>query len=487
MIQEEMKYITDIGIALSAEKDFGVLLELILNKVMELTRCDGGTLYLLNENHLDFHVMCTRSIGFYQGNKGNPCTLPPVPLTRGSVSALSVLEEKTIIIDDVYSCQEYDLTGPIRYDKMTGYHTQSILVVPIKERFGEIIGVLQLINAQNEDGEVVPFLEKYIRIVESVASQAAVTIENMRYLESIRELFQSFVRVLSTAIDERTPYNENHTRNMVKYGEKFIDYLNHVSEEKTELPEFTPEHKREIIMSIWFHDIGKLVTPLEIMNKMTRLSKEDEVSIAHRFETMRLKLRIRELEGKMTKEELTDLMNQIQEAEELIARVNKAGFLPEETIEKLHELRAKTFTESSGDSFSWITEDELEKLSIRKGTLTAAERKIMEQHVVVTGKLLDQISFTPDLKHVRQWAAGHHEFLNGSGYPEHISGNDIPKEVRIITIIDIFDALVAADRPYKKGMPVEKALMILKDMAEREGKLDREFIELFEESRCWEE
>lgn len=485
-MQGELEHVLDIGIALTMEKDFNVLLELILKKVMELTNCDGGTLYLLNGNSLEFRVMCTHSLKIYQGSKECPCTLPPVPLTKRSVSALAILENTTINIEDAYHCENYDLSGPIHYDSITGYHTQSILVVPVRNRQGESIGVLQLINAQNEQGEIIPFEEKYIRIVESVTSQAAVAIENMRYLEDIRELFQSLVRVFSTAVDERTPYNASHTMHMAEYGEKFLDYLNFTSMLKRGITEFSPEHKREILMSIWLHDIGKLITPLEIMNKVARLRPEEEEQLMHRLECMRLKTRIQELEGKISGASAAGLYEELHAAEQLIKKVNTIGFLNDELLEQVKLLREKQFTEADGMVQNWLTEQEYEKLTIRKGTLTQEERAVMEAHVVITERLLSQISFPSELCHVKEWAASHHEFLNGRGYPEHKKGDEIPREVRIITILDIFDALVASDRPYKKAVPVEKALLILKEMAGKEGALDPELTELFVQSRCWE-
>jgi len=477
---DEIKKLLEVGVLLSSERDINRLLEKILSCVMDLSHCDAGTLYLVDGDVLRFRIMCNHTMNTYSGGDGVMPDLPPVPMTRQSVCALAVLENKTIRIEDVRRCQEYDLTGPIRYDAMTGYHSQSMLVVPMRNREGGILGVLQLINAMDEAGNVQAFPEEMALVLESVASQAAITIQNVRYIREIKELFQSFVRVMSSAVDERTPYNGSHTRHMVQYGERFLDFLG------ARGAVFSPARKEELLMSVWLHDIGKLVTPLEVMNKMARLLPEQYTAFTHRMEVIRLQAEIDRLSGRISGEEKESLVQATRQAEELVDSVNGAGFVTDEKLAALEELSRRRWTDGDGVSRPWLTEEEHAMLTIRKGTLSQEERGIMEGHVVITDKLLSQINFSADLSHVRQWAAAHHELLNGSGYPNHLSGDEIPREVRIITILDIFDALVADDRPYKPGMPVPKALSILESMAEKEGKLDPELTRLFIESRCWE-
>lgn len=238
-------------------------------------------------------------------------------------------------------------------------------------------------------------------------------------------------------------------------------------------------------MSLWLHDVGKVVTPLAVMNKDARLSALQQEQIQDRFRKIELLARISRLEGGMTDSEYLEIRRDAEEAAERISRINRAGFLPDAELDYLRDLMKRTYKED-GEEKPWITGDEYEMLSIRKGTLSPAERQIMENHVKVTNKLLSQIRFSKDLSNVPRWAAAHHEFLDGSGYPDHLTADEIPFEVRIITILDIFDALVAEDRPYKPGMPVPKALSILETMAEQEGKLDPQLTQLFIESKCWE-
>ncbi len=486
MREEKFRMFLEVGVSLSAERDYNRLLEKILHCVMELSNCDAGTLYLLENNALHFKIMRNNTMNTYSGGDGSDCGLPPVALNRESVCALALLDNETIRVADVWNCKEYDLTGPMRYDAITGYHTQSMIVVPMRNREGGKIGVLQLINAQDDSGNVCPFEDEIVLAVESVASQAAITVQNVRYISQIKNLFHSFVKVMSSAVDERTPYNGSHTRHMAQYGDRFLDFLNERSIAAGKDTAFDPAHKQEVLMSVWLHDIGKLVTPLEVMNKMARLLPEQHAAFVHRMEIVRLRGEIERLSGRVTLEETEQLIRDTHDAQTLVEAVNGCGFVTDDRLAELDALQKRTFTDSDGAVKPWLTAEEYAMLSIRKGTLSDEERSIMESHVVVTDKLLSQIEFSEDLAHVRSWAASHHELLNGSGYPNHRAGDDIPVEVLIITILYIFDSIVSYELPYKPGMPVEKALGILNIMAEKEGKLDPALTKLFIESRCWE-
>ena len=486
MTQEAMKKVLRAGVMLSSERDQNHLLDVILAGVMELANCDAGTLYLLDGDALRFKVMHTNSLGTHSGGDGKDPDMPPVPLRRENVCAFSFLEGRTVRVEDVHTSTEYDFSGPIRYDAITGYHTQSMLVVPMHNREGEKLGVIQLINALDEEGRIQAFPEDMILALESVTSQAAVTIQNSRYMKEIRGLFQSFVRVMSAAVDERSPYNANHSRRMARFGGRFVDFLNRRAGESGEEAPFPPQRREELVMSVLLHDIGKVTTPLEVMNKPERLYELQKTELRCRMETIRLLGKIACLEGRVSPAELEALERETRETEEIIRQLSTAGFLPDERLEWLEGVRRRVYVDAEGQKRPWLTEEEYAMLSIRRGTLSEAERSVMENHVVVTNKLLSKIKFSKDLSHVREWAAAHHELLNGSGYPNHLRGESIPMEARIITILDIFDALVAADRPYKPGMPVEKALSILDAMANKEGKLDPELTALFVESRCWE-
>ena len=472
----------EIGIALSREKDDDRLLGLILHEAMEMTSCDGGTLYIYDGESLRFHIMITKSMNYYKGGKNDPVDLPPVPMRRTHVCACSAMEKKLINIPDVYEhTADYDFSGPKNYDAMTGYRTQSMLVVPMEDEHGDVIGVLQLINAKDSEGQTIPFEEGYEKVISSLASQAAICLTNMKHSREIMELLDSFVRVMSTAIDARTPYNANHTKNMVRYGGKFLQYLRDLNHEW----QLDEQQEREFLMSVWLHDIGKLVIPLGVMDKETRLGNRLG-EVEHRFEKISLLWELAHAKGEMTAEELQTRLTLLQEGMEVILGANRAGFLPDETLEKVKQIAAVTFVDTDGAEKTFLTEEELTCMMIRKGTLSDEERKIMQSHVEMTEKFLNEVHFPKRFSNVTRWASSHHELLNGKGYPRQLGQDDIEKEVRLLSILDIFDALTARDRPYKPPMPVEKALMELADMV-KVGELDGDILTLFANSKAWEE
>ena len=471
MNHEQMKRLLDVCIVLSAERDREALLFRILDTAMDLTNCDGGTLYLLEEDGLHFCRMVTRSLRLRQGGDAAPITLPPVPLKPSHVCARAVLEAQLINVPDVKNDARFDFSGAARYDAMTGYNTRSMLVLPLTNDKGRIIGVLQLINALAADGSITVFSPDMEPMVSALASQAAISLTTMQYADRVQGLLDSLVRSMSAAIDQRTPYTANHSRNMARYGAAFLDWL-----EKTDNDwKFDADQRREFLMSILLHDVGKLTVPLEVMDK----------EIRQRFTAMGLLDRIALLEGRITAEEAAALATDREEGLTLIEKVNKAGFLPDDTLAAVNALAARTYIDEQGVVQPWITEQEQICLSVRKGTLTADERKIMESHVTVTATILDEVTFPEEYARVPEWAAAHHELLNGKGYPHHKTGESLCREVRLLTILDVFDALTARDRPYKPPMPTEKALAILHSMVQ-EGGLDGEILALFEESRAWE-
>jgi len=469
-----------VGIALSKEKDADLLFETILTAAMDISDCDGGTLYIRESESLVFRTMITRSMNIHRNGKNAAVDLPPVPLSRRHVCACAALDAVLINLPDVYQDSQYDFSGARGYDALTGYQTVSMLVVPMENDYGEVIGVLQLINAKGSDGKIVPFDAAYEPVILSIASQAAICLTNMNYADEIARLFESFVRVMSAAIDERSPYNANHTRNMVKMGARFVDWLSESGNAWT----FSQEEKRQFLMSIWLHDVGKLVIPLEIMDKETRLG-ERLADVDHRIEVFLLRNKINDLEGRTDHASSEETARSLNTSRELILKANTAGFLDDDTLESVRGLGALVFEDASGERQPLLTPEELIALSVRKGTLTDQERATMEGHVSMTAHLLDQMEFSRNYQKVPEWASAHHEYLNGQGYPNKLAGEKLPREVRLLTILDIFDALTARDRPYKPAMPTARAIDILSSMV-RDGQLDEEIFALFAECAPWE-
>ena len=473
--EDILRTVLDVGLALSAEKDFNKLFNLIIDKSMEITSCDAGTLYLMGDGVLEFRIMKTLSQGTDKGSDGEKIDIPPVPVREDNFCAYAAIHRESLNIPDVYSDEDqFDFSGPKRYDALTGYHTGSMLAVPLVDNNDKTVGVLQLINAMDREGNVIPFDPKLEDIVLSLASQAAIAVSNMRYQQELKEQMWSFTEAMAAAIDERTPYNASHTRKVAEYCGLIADHINELHS-KGECEDYFSENRREqLIMGALLHDIGKLVIPLSVMNKSTRLDGH-ETELQNRMETYRLKLKVRRLEGKISGERYSAEAARVDEAERLALEANGMGYIPSDIEEKLK--KALTYTiETDEGAVPLFTDEEKKCLSIVKGTLTPEEREIMESHVRITKKILDKVHFNSYFKDSPRWAALHHELLNGNGYPDHLTAKDLPLDARITTVADICDALLATDRPYKKPIPKEKAFEIMYDMAEK-GDIERRLVD----------
>ena len=478
--KDKFKKVLEIGASLTSSKDANAVLENIMRGAMDISGADGGTLYLLDNNELKFKIMITKSKNFYRGLNGEEVDMPPVKLSIKNVCAAAVLEKKTINVEDVYHNDDYDFSGPRKYDQLNKYRTKSVLVIPMVNDHGEIIGVLQLLNATDEMGKVVSFEKEDVEIIEALTSQAAIIVTNSNYAKQISELLFGFVKVISKGIDEITPYNANHTRNMVKYAEKFFDYQDTIDSPY----KVNDDERKEILISIWLHDIGKLITPLEVMNKNTRLgNKLDEIK--HRYEKIALLIELDEARSSISNKEYLNKIEELNKALEDIERLNNAGYLSEDDIKRINDIYHMSYKDNKNNEYKYLEDNEYKNMMIRKGTLSDEEREIMQRHVVMTSQMLEGLDFPRGFTNVPFYAGAHHEFLNGKGYPNHLVAKDLPWQARLITIIDIFEALTANDRPYKKPMPAEKAFTILDDMV-KDGQLDNDLLEAFKKSKAWE-
>ena len=495
---EQVQDILNIGIALSGEKNHKKLLERILSEARRITQCDAGTLYIVENQHLAFKIIQNDTLKIYQGGMGESIDLPPVDITSTTVSGYCALHKEVVNIRDVYKSKykEIDFSGPRHYDAITGYKTLSMLVVPLENHDGVIIGVLQLINAKNEQGEVTPFPEYLEKVVQSLGSQAAVSISNMNYLEELDGMLHAFVRVISTAIDERSPYNANHTRNVARLSGMFARYLQEQSH--VNAYSLSNEDIEQLEMSAWLHDIGKIAVSLEVMDKSTRLGDRYELvknrmrAIGEQRKVQAIKLALQNDEQLKTDASidafwvvLAEIEKEMNYINELLEKINDPSCFVDDTLQmEIIKLSKRTWLTKDMVEEPWILPEEVEALSILRGTLTVKERRIMENHVMMTKKMLDKIPFGSKYSAVAEWASSHHEFLDGTGYPEKLKADALPLEVRILTIMDIYDALTAVDRPYRKGLSIKKAFLILEDMA-MQGKIDADLIRIFKESKVW--
>lgn len=470
LTSKQFERVLKLGIALTVEKDSNKLLDSIVESGMEITRCDASTLYLYEKGALNFRIMKTLSQNVSRGASGEHIDMPPVEFKEENVCAYTAIHRQVVNIADVYHSSAFDFSGPKRYDQMTGYRTKSMLVIPLEDNGGELLGVFQMINAMDEEGNVIPFDPQFEIIIRSLGSLTAIELENLKYVQEIKVQLRSFVEAMATAVDQRTPYNGSHTRKVAEYSVMVAGKINEKHKEKTTEEFFDGDRTEKLELAALLHDIGKVVIPRSVMNRATRLDRGME-KVEDRFKLLGCYYEIDFLKGRMPKEDYEREASFLQSEMEFIKRIDGAGFLPQEDFDRVQRLAEHKYVTPEGEEIYYLTDQEREELSIRKGTLTESDRRQMESHVEMTSKILSKVRFNKNYKDVPRWAGEHHEFLNGTGYPKGLAGDDLGIETRILTACDIYDALTARDRPYKPAIPMEKACKILESMVE-EGKLD---------------
>ncbi|MEO5357411.1 MAG: HD domain-containing protein [Nitrospirae bacterium YQR-1] len=495
-----------IGIALSAERNHEALLEMIVEKAMYFTGADGGTLYIMGEDerNLSFKIIRTKSLGFLMGGtKGGEVPFPPVQLYKedesrneNNVSAYVALTGKTVNITDVYEVEGFDFQGTRAFDEKTGYRSKSMLVTAMRNHENEIIGVLQLLNATNENGVVIAFSPRYQRLIESLASQAAIAITNSSLIRGLRHLLDSFIQVIADAIDAKSAYTGGHIRRVADLTLLIARGLCNSEDERWRNFVLTPDEENELRIAAWMHDIGKITTPEHVVDKSTKLEKiYDRLhTIEARFEILKqqaendylkrkceiLSTGVRNTEGVLSKlrEELDGKLKEFSDAIELIRVANLGGeFMADEKIAKLKEIASIEIV-IGHKRIPLLNEDETMNLSIRRGTLTEEERLIINNHAVMTGKMLGGLPWPKKLTNVAKYAAEHHEKLDGTGYPNGLKAEQLSRKSRILAIADIFEALTAKDRPYRPGKKLSECVKIIGFMV-KDNHLDKDIVEFF--------
>lgn len=489
-LEDRLRRLNEIGVALSVEHNLTVLLERILLEARSFTRADAGTLFLLKGDHLTFEIAQNDTLKSFAGGTHGKMDMPPVPLNKESVSGYVAVTGQALNIEDVYSEPVYRFEGPKNYDRMTGYRTRSILGVPMKDHEDQIIGVVQLINPLHPlTGEVVPFSAQDQSLIQSLASQAAVAINNVRLIAETEALFDSFVQVMATAIDERSPYTGGHIRRVAEMAMAVAHSINTCQEGPLGPRQFDEDQLNELRIAAWMHDIGKITTPEWVVDKPTKLhTLFDRIELVRtRFALIEKSIQLERLEKQVTGQPLpADFAEEYERrlqalAEDLafLERANTPGeFMQDADLVRLNQIAGQTYVEG-GQQRPYLSENELKNLCIRKGSLTQEERQKINDHASMSIKMLAQIPFTRKLNQVPPIAGAHHEKLDGSGYPLGLKADQISLQARILALVDIFESLSADDRPYRaKPMPREVVLRILKEEVER-GYLDRDVFELF--------
>lgn len=477
-----------IGMALSAEKNINRLLEMIVKSARELSGADAGTLYILDdeEKNLRFEILQNDSLKIQLGGtSGQEVKLPTVPLyldekaNYSNVSSYVALTAQTVNIEDVYEVDGFDFTGPRNYDRETGYRSKSMLVVPMKNHENRIIGVLQLLNAQDSNsGTVIPFSNEHVDMISSLASEAAVALTNTRLIHDLDRLLNAFIKSIATTIDEKSPYTGGHIKRVVQLTTWIAQKINQAETGPFKDVHFTEDELEELRMAAWMHDVGKIATPEHVVDKPNKLvGVFDRIDlIALRFDLIEKILERDYLEKKMglisagngDRRQLEALGEEVSARKQLlkndldfIRSVSfTAEFMPDDKVERIKRIGAENYS-LNGEEIPYLTSDEIENLCIRKGTLNDEERKIVENHALMTTKILNQLPFPRKLARVPLFAGQHHEKLDGTGYHSGLPEKDLPLQSRIIAFADIFEALTSKDRPYRKPMQLSQAIKIM--------------------------
>lgn len=478
-----------IGIALSAEKDSKSLLNHILMGAKSLTNADGGSIYsVTDDQQLKFEIVTTDSLKISLGSKeGQSVKFPPLALYKNGQPNISMVvtcavnENKTINISDVYDVEGYDFSGTKEFDKSTGYRTRSILTIPMKNHKDKIIGVLQLINAiDKETGDVKEFAEEDVELAESLASQAAVTVTTKKLIDQQKELFESFIQLIATSIDEKSPYTGGHCRRVPELTMMIAEACN--AKLSGPLKEFklTAKDRYELNIAGWLHDCGKITTPEYIIDKSTKLETiYDRIEFVQaKSEILKrdikldfLEKKIQVMSGKLDanllvlEEQCQQHIEKIDDDMLFLRKINIGGeFMDEAHKERLEEISSSRWIDHDGKEVAYLSENEVYNLSVERGTLTYEEREVINYHIVVTNKMLESLPFPDHLKNVPEYAGGHHERMDGKGYPNGLMGFEMSVQARLMAVADIFEALTASDRPYKEGKKISECLQILGQM-----------------------
>ena len=508
--QSEIDRLNEIGIALSSQHDRESLLNLILRKSREISQSDAGSLYLLEE---DGNGGRRLRFTLSQNDSGKPSYAEShLAIDNASVAGYVALTGVELAIDDVH---RIDPTLPFRcnftYGEESGYRIRSMLAVPMKNPQGEIIGVVQLINCKRDaalpldrhslETMVVPFPEQCRPMVRSVASQAAVAIENIRLYESIETLFEGFVRASVTAIESRDPTTSGHSFRVADLTLGLAQAVDRADTAPFRDVRFSRGEMKELRYASLLHDFGKVGVREQVLVKAKKLYPGQLELIQQRFAYARKALEHAQSERKLaylldkgrdeflrqqTKFE-NEIEVQLREVDELlgfIVRCNEPTFLHEGNVAGLARVAARQVADADGRPVPLLLPQEARLLAIPQGSLDDAERLQIQSHVDHTQNFLRQIPWTKEIKNVAEIAAAHHEKLDGTGYPHSLAGRDIPIQSKMMTIADIFDALSAGDRPYKPAVPWERALDILHDEGKR-GMIDGDILRLFREAEVF--
>jgi len=481
-----LEQLNAIGASLSAERDIDRLLEAILAAAKTITRADGGTLYRVTEERtLRFEIVRTSSLKSYLGGtSGNPMPFYPIQLykdgkpNQSMVAAYAALTGRTVNIADAYTADGFDFSGTRAFDSKTGYRSKSFLTVPMRNHDNETIGVLQLINAHEpSSGAIVPFSPSDQRLAESLASQAAIALTNRMLINQLEQLFESFINLINSAIDEKSPHTGGHCQRVPVLTMLLADAVSETQDGPLRDFRMSDKDRYELKIAGLLHDCGKVTTPVHVVDKATKLETIfDRIGLIDtRFEVIK---RDAELDGLRKKTALLEQGRPIEAAEEdkrlrerlrqldddrkFLHACNIGGErMREDDVKRVRRIGQYRWRDFAGHEAQFLTEDEIRNLTIRSGTLNEDERKVINHHIVATIRMLEALPWPKHLTKVPEYAGGHHERMDGKRYPKGLTREQMSVQARCMGIADIFEALTAKDRPYKKGKTLSESLEIL--------------------------
>jgi len=510
----EITELSEIGIRLTTEKNYNTLLDLILSQARRITQSDAGSLYVVEPDEQG-----AKRLRFKLSQNESRPDIPfvefTIPIDHSSLAGYAATEGEPLVIDDVYMLPP-DVAYAFNrsFDTRYGYRTKSMLVIPMQNHHGDVIGVVQLINRKRDpsvvladpaeaDRQIVSYSPHTVKIVKALAGQAAVSIENSQLYESIERLFEGFVRAAVTAIEQRDPTTSGHSERVASMSVSLAQTVDRARDGSYALVRFSPEQVRELRYASLLHDFGKVGVREQVLVKANKLYPADLSLIEQRHAFIMRSAQWRYQKERADFLEAHGLAGYPEFLRELDARFDEAAarlerflqvvrdsnrptVLAEGNFEALQEFSERKYETLDGEASPYLSPVEVRFLSIRKGSLDERERLEIESHVTHTYGFLRKIPWTRELSQIPNIAHGHHEKLNGAGYPRGVAAPEIPVQTRIMTIADIFDALTARDRPYKRALPATRALDIMTDEV-KAGMLDPDLFRLFVAGKTFEQ
>ena len=500
---KRLEELSHIGIALSQERDINKLLERILIAAKDITHADGGTLYRMTEEKtLKFEIFRNDTLGIAMGGTtGVEIPFYPINLfdkdgkpVQSMVAAYAVHQDRSVNIADAYTEAGFDFTGTQNFDKKTGYRSKSFLTMPMKNHEGLIIGVLQLINAKDPGtSEVVAFSDADQHLAESLASQAAIALTNRLLINHLENLFESFITLINAAIDDKSPYTGGHCQRVPMLTMMLAEAVDRCKVGPLREFTMTERDRYELKIAGLLHDCGKVTTPVHVVDKATKLQTIfDRVAVIDtRFEVVKRDAEIALLRGRLEKlapgrrdvvgdAQLGAGLREIESDRDFLRHANIGSeAMKDEDIARVKAIAKRyRWRNGEGKHADFLSEEEVRNLTIRSGTLTAEERQIINHHIEVTIQMLESLPWPRHLKNVPEYAGGHHERMDGKGYPRGLKREQMSVQARCMGIADIFEALTAKDRPYKKGKTLTESLAILGKF-KLNGHIDPDLFDIF--------